>query len=217
MEKFAFRRAGTPGNDFGAAGGFGFVKFAEERGQHVRVLQVVVVAGAVKIRRHRGVVEHAVLLAVRLGELEAGDFGDGVGLVGGLERAGEEAILGHGLRRVFGVNARAAKEKQPLYASAIGAVDGVGGDGEIIEEKLGRVRVVGVDAADFRGGDDGDVGLLGGVKRVDGGLRREIEFATRAQEERDAVFALKAAHERAADHALVARDEELHAIVVCAG
>jgi hypothetical protein len=97
---------------------------------------------------------------------------------------------------VFGINARAAEEKQPLHAGAIGAVDGVGGDGEIIEEKLGRVRVVGVDATDFRGGDDGDVGPLGGVKRVDGGLRREIEFATRAQEERDAGFALKTARRR---------------------
>lgn len=44
---------------------------------------MVVVAWAVKVGRHGGMEEDAVLLAIVLAEFEAGDFGDGVGFVGG--------------------------------------------------------------------------------------------------------------------------------------
>jgi len=39
----------------------------------------------------------AELAVVGLEELDAGDLGDGIGFVGGLERAGEEGLLAHGL------------------------------------------------------------------------------------------------------------------------
>ena len=70
---------------------------ANEPGQHVRRSQVEVVAGAVEIGRHdTRSLRKPYCRAVRLAHLDAGDLGDGVPLIGGLERAGEQAILGIG-------------------------------------------------------------------------------------------------------------------------
>src|SRR6185436_15541878 len=55
------------------------------------------------------------------------------------------------------------------------------------------------------------VGFFAGKEGIDRALIREIELATRAQQQRDAGFALIAAHERATHHALVARNVDLHA------
>jgi hypothetical protein len=46
-----------------------------------------------------------VLDAVCLAHLDADDLGDGVALVGGLERAGEQGVLRDRLRRELGVDA----------------------------------------------------------------------------------------------------------------
>ena len=54
------------------------------------------------------------------------------------------------------VAAMAVHDHQALHAGAVGAVNGVGGDSKVLEEKLGRIGVVGVDAADFCRGDDRD-------------------------------------------------------------
>jgi hypothetical protein len=87
------------------------VEAADEGGDDVGVFRVVVVAGAVEVGGHGAVVEQAVLGAVVLAELEAGDLGDGVGFVGGLERAGEQAVLGHRLGRQLRVDAGRAEEQ----------------------------------------------------------------------------------------------------------
>ena len=47
----------------------------------------------------------AVLAVVAPAHLDAGDLGQGVGPVGGLKRAGEEVVLGDGLRGELGVDA----------------------------------------------------------------------------------------------------------------
>jgi hypothetical protein len=60
---------------------------------------VVIVAGTVKIGRHRRDEVDAVLAAIGLAELDAGDLGNGVPLVGRFERTGEERIFAYRLRR----------------------------------------------------------------------------------------------------------------------
>ena len=211
MEEFALRRACAPRDDFGAAGGFRLVKLTNQRGQHVRVLQVIVVPGTVEIGRHRRVEHHAELLPVGLGELETRDLGNSVGLVGRLQRSGEQTILGHRLRCELRINARTAEEEQALHPVFVGAVDRVGRDGEILKQELRRISVVRVDTADLGCGDDGHVGFFRGVKCLHRDLRRQVEFAARAEQERRARLAREAAHERATDHAVVTCDEDFHA------
>ncbi len=85
MEKFAFGRSGAPESDGWEVAGFGFVEAADEGWKDVGSLEVEIVAGAVEIGRHERDGVKAVLLAVRFAGFNAGDFGDGVPLVGGLE------------------------------------------------------------------------------------------------------------------------------------
>jgi hypothetical protein len=68
----------------------------------------------------------AVLAVVAFAELDAGDLGDGVGFVGGLERAGEEVVFLDRLGAVARVDAARAQEAQALHAGLEGAVDQVG-------------------------------------------------------------------------------------------
>ena len=75
------------------------VELADHGRQHVGTLQVEVVARAVEVGRHGGDEVRAVLLAIGLAELDAGDLGDRIGLVGRLQQAGQQALLDD---RLFG-------------------------------------------------------------------------------------------------------------------
>lgn len=57
-----------------------------------------------------------------------------------------------------------------------GGGDYVGLDLEVDGDEVGGVSAVGVDSADFSGGEDDVLGLVGGEKLVDGGLRCEVEL-----------------------------------------
>ncbi len=81
VEELAAGRAAAPNRDARGAGEFGFVESPQERGEDVAVLGVIVVARTVEVGRHGGVEHHAVLLAVVLAHLQAGDLGDRVGFV----------------------------------------------------------------------------------------------------------------------------------------
>ncbi len=96
-QEFASRAARAPAGDGGSVGGLGLVKLADECWQDVRVCEVVVVVHAVNVCGHDGDEVAAVLTAVGLAHLEASDLGDGVPLVCGFERTGEEAIFAHRL------------------------------------------------------------------------------------------------------------------------
>ena len=68
-----------------------FVKATDKSWDDVGILRVVVVARAVEVRGHDAAVVHpmalAVLAVVAFAELDASNLGDGVGLVGGFQRA----------------------------------------------------------------------------------------------------------------------------------
>ena len=79
--------------------------FADQGREDVGVLKIVIVSRPVEIGRHDADEIGAVLPVVRGTHLDAGDLGDGVGLVGGFQHAGKEMFLLHRLRRVLGVDA----------------------------------------------------------------------------------------------------------------
>ena len=112
VEEFAFDGAGAPDGDGRGVGFFGFVDLAEECGEDVAGVEVVVVAGAVEVGGHGADVVVVVLAAVAVAEFDGGDLGDGVGAVGGFEGAGEEGVFGDGLGGVFGVDAGAAEVEE---------------------------------------------------------------------------------------------------------
>lgn len=64
-----------------------------------------------------------------------------------------------------------------------GGGDDVGLDLEVDGDEIGGVGVVGVDSADFSGGEDHVLGFVLGEEGVDGRLRCEVEFGVGAEEE----------------------------------
>ena len=102
-------------------------------------------------RQHQADGIEAVLLAQGAAELDAGDLGGGIPLIGGLERTGEQRFLADRLLGEFGIDAAAAKEQQAPAAMPPGAFDHVVLDLEIFEQEIRRIGVVGEDAADFGG------------------------------------------------------------------
>lgn len=123
------------------------------------------------------------LNTIRLAHLDARDLGNGVPLVGGLKRTGEKGGFRDGLRRELRVNAGGAKEEKLLDSMDEGAVNDVGLDLEIDGDEIGRVSVVSVDSANFCGGEDHELRLLGGEEGVDGGLDCEIELGVGSEDE----------------------------------
>lgn len=118
------------------------------------VLQVIVVARPVKIGRHHRQVLGAVLAVVAPAHFDAGDLGERVGPVGGLQRAGEQAVFAHRLRRHLRVDATGSEEHEACDAVLPRAMDHVGLDGQVVADELRRVAVVGDDAAHLGRGQE---------------------------------------------------------------
>ena len=123
---------------------------ADQRGDDVAVFGMIIVAAAVEIGRHHVDEVGAVLAAIGLDHLDAGDLGDRIGLVGRLQRPGQHGILAHRLRRQLRIDAGRAEEHQLLDAVDVRGVDHVRRDRQIVVEEFGAQRVVGDDAADLR-------------------------------------------------------------------
>jgi hypothetical protein len=118
---------------------------------------VVVVARAIEVGGHDAAVVAPKLAVVALTEFDAGYLGNGIGLVGGFQGAGEQRRLGHGLGRQAGVDAAAAQKQQLLHAKGVGRVDDVGLHHQVVVDEVCRVGVVGVDATHL-GGSQVDLG-----------------------------------------------------------
>ena len=93
-----------------------------QRRDNVAVFRMVVIAGAVQIGWHNAAVVHAVacavLAVVAFAEFDAGDFGNRIGFVGGLEHAGQQGVFAHGLFCQAGIDAAGAQKKQFFHTIA---------------------------------------------------------------------------------------------------
>ena len=150
VQELAPRRAGPPDHDVALAGDLRVVELPHQRRDDVRAGEVEVVVRTVEVRRHRGDEVVAVLLAVRLAQLDAGDLRDRVGLVRGLERAGQQLLLRHRLGAVARVDAGAAEIQQLLHAVLVRRVHHRGVNHHVVVDELGRPGGVRHDAADSK-------------------------------------------------------------------
>src|SRR5262250_3474532 len=101
-----------------------------------------IVARAVKIGRHRRDEIASVLAPVGLTKLDPGDFGDRVGLIGRLEAPCQQCVFGNGLGSFAWINARRTEEQKLFDARAVGGMDDVSLDEQVVVEKISRERVV---------------------------------------------------------------------------
>src|SRR5579875_973852 len=109
VQELAQRPAGTPDLEHFGATPDRVVGLGDQRREDMARAQVEIVAGTVEIGRRRGDEVATMLPAVGLDQFDAGDLGDGIPLVGRLERVGEECILAHRLWREPRINAGRAE------------------------------------------------------------------------------------------------------------
>ncbi|MEY3838199.1 MAG: hypothetical protein RL304_1181, partial [Verrucomicrobiota bacterium] len=165
VQELAERRAGAPEAEDGVAAEPGLVHLADHRGQDVGLLEREIVAGPVQVARHRADEVAPMLGPGVVAELDARDLGDGIGLVGRLERAGQQGVLADRLRGVLRVDAARAEEEQLTDARPARAFDDVDRHRQVVVQEVVGLGGVGLDPADARGGHDDDVGPLGGEER----------------------------------------------------
>jgi hypothetical protein len=175
------------------------VETAQHARNDVRAEGIEVVAGAIEVRRHRGDEVVAVIAKVVLAEFETGDLGQGVGLVGRLERAGEEVLLAQRLGRLARIDAGAAEVEQLPHAMLGGGVNHVHRQQGVLVQKPRPLGGVGVDPADGGGGDEGVLDALAAKEGVDGALVAQIERAPRAGDDVRVSFRLQLPQDRGAD------------------
>src|SRR6202030_2069075 len=96
--------------------------------------------------------------------------------VGWLERSGQQRFLLDRLRREFRINARRSKKDQPLDIGQMRGLDDIRLNREIIEQEIGRIRVVGKDSANLGGGEDDNIWLGPGHPLPAGLLLAQIEI-----------------------------------------
>ena len=155
MQKLPQGGAAAPAGHAGVAALGRFVETEDQGRQHVAVGGVVIVARAIEVggqllrRRLRLQADgiKVVLPAQRLTQLDAGDLGDRIPLVRGLERPGEQRFLADRLLGELRVDAAAAQKQQAPHPGAPGRFDHVGLDLEVVEQEISWIAVVGLDAA----------------------------------------------------------------------
>src|ERR1700733_206239 len=89
----------------------------------MRRLKIEVISWSVKVGRHQADGVEAVLPAICLGELDARDFSDRVPFVGGFQWTCQKIFFAQRLRRQLGINTRGSQELEFFYAIAIGGLD----------------------------------------------------------------------------------------------
>ena len=89
------------------------------------VFRVIVISWAIQFGGHGADGVKAVLLAVGLAHLDARNLRQGVGVIGGFQRSGEQVLFLDGLRAQLGVNAGRAEKQQFFAAVAIRTVNDV--------------------------------------------------------------------------------------------
>lgn len=204
VQELAPWRAGAPDGDRPVAALLRLVELAQQRRDDVTVLRVVVVARSVQIGRHHCQILRAVLAVVAPAHFDAGDLGQRVRAVGRLQRARQQAVLAHRLRRHLRVNAARPEEHQPRHAMLPRAVDNIGLDHQVVADELRRVAVVGDDAADLGSGEEHILGLVFGKEGVGRGRVGQIEFGVRPLEDVRIAFRLEIADDGRADQTAVA-------------
>ena len=205
VQKLAQRGASAPGGHGGVATLFGLVKLADQRRQHMAVLQVVVVARAIQVGGHGGQKAGAVLAVVGRAHLNACDLGQGVGAVGGLQRAGQQVLFAHGLGALAWVNAAAAQKQQALYAMAPCRVDHIGLNRQVVANELGWVAVVGHNAPHLGRGQVYLGGFFGSKKGLNLVSLGQVQFGMGAGQH-GLALGLQPAHQGRAHQAAVACD-----------
>ena len=152
------------------------IHLAHHGRHHMAVFQVEIIVGAIEVRRHHGDEVGTVLQVVTLAHLQAGNLGDGIGLVGIFQRTGEQGVLRHRLRRFLRVDTGTSQEEQFLHPMGVGLADDVALDLHVHHDEVGAIQAVGHDAAHESGCQHHRIGLLAVEEGLHGRLVGQVHL-----------------------------------------
>ena len=181
---------------------------ADQGRQHMAVFGVVIVARPIQVGGHEADRIEAVLLTQCFAELQARDLGERVPLVRGLQRPAEQGLLFDRLLGELRIDAAAAQKQQAPHPGTPGRFDHMGLDLEVLQQKIRRVTVVGLDTAHLRGGQHHHRGLVVGKPALHGWAVFQIQLGAAGREQVGVARPLQRAADRAAGHAAVAGHED---------
>ena len=151
----------------------------------------------------------AMLPAQRLKQLDAGNLGDRVPLIRGLQRRGDQRFFADRLLSEFRVDAAATQKGLEPHPAAPGRFHHVGLDLEVIEQEISRVGVVGLDAAHpGRRRQHHHRGLVLFEPALHGGAVIQIQLGSAGCEQIAVACPLQRLADGAACHTAMARHED---------
>ena len=139
-------------------------------------MKVEIISRPIQIGGHECNGIEPVLTPVSLAHLQARYLGNGIPLVGRLQRAGQQIVFFDGLRCQLGVYAAGAQEDEFVDSSPVGRIDHIVLHEQVVPDEFRRPGIVGVDAAHPRGRHDDCIGALAIEERADGSLVREVQL-----------------------------------------
>ena len=169
------------------------------------VFWMVVVAWPVQIRRHGADEVASVLVPVGVAQLQPSNFGDGVRFIRGLELTREQGVFAHGLRGVFGVNARAPQEQKLVHPGHSSRLDDVRFHHQVVIQEFGTVGVVGVNAPHFGGSEVNVFGPCRHHEFPNLVLIPQVQFVGRPQDEVGGAGLFERPNDGTPHHATVSR------------
>ena len=108
----------------------------------MRVIQVEVIAGTVKICWHRGKISRPILAIIGPAHLYARNLCYGIGPVRRLQRTRQQILFLHGLWAGLRIDAARTKKQETLDARGVGGFNNVRLYAKILTNKVGGIGVV---------------------------------------------------------------------------
>ena len=104
---------------------------------------------AIQVGRHDAAVVSAMLAVVAFAQFDPCNLGDRIGFIGWLQYPCEQRVLAHRLFCMLWVDARRAQKQQLLNIVLMRGLNDVGLDHQVVIDKICRVNVVSLNAANF--------------------------------------------------------------------
>ena len=160
----------------------------------MRVGGMIIVVRAVEIGRHHRYIVSAILTVEKLAIFQSRDFGQGICLVGFLERGSEQAAFGHRLGSHAGIDARRPQKFQFPATVAPGRVNHIHLENHVVVHEIGQGVLVGDYASHLGSRKKHIFRLLLGEKLLHCLLTAEVEFLMRAGDDVGVALTAQFAH-----------------------
>ena len=135
---------------------------------------------------------------IGFGQLNPGNFGDGVRFVRLFQWTGKQGVLAHRLGRVLRINAGRTEKRQLVDTPTVRRIDDVILNLQILIDEVRAIGVIGIDAAHFRSGQKYKFGPLALEKSAHRGLVQQIQFTADTKNQVLEALALQLPYNRGA-------------------